>query len=79
MVARLIRTGINGPTRAASAWIGAGPTLDSRPGDEWRAFSFLAATVLRLADLYLSHRGHDVTIVDNLSRRKIDVELEVDR
>ena len=39
----------------------------------------MAATVLRLADqLYLSHRGHDVTIVDNLSRRKIDVELEVD-
>ena len=28
--------------------------------------------------LYLSHRGHDVTIVDNLSRRKIDVELEVE-
>ena len=28
--------------------------------------------------LYLSDRGHDVTIVDNLSRRKIDVELEVD-
>ncbi len=28
--------------------------------------------------LYLSRRGHDVTIVDNLSRRKIDVELEVD-
>ncbi|MEM6415971.1 MAG: NAD-dependent epimerase/dehydratase family protein [Pseudomonadota bacterium] len=28
--------------------------------------------------LYLSKRGHDVTIVDNLSRRKIDVELEVD-
>ncbi|HEX2147837.1 MAG TPA: NAD-dependent epimerase/dehydratase family protein [Pseudorhizobium sp.] len=28
--------------------------------------------------LYLSQRGHDVTIVDNLSRRKIDVELEVE-
>src|SRR5215207_4151954 len=28
--------------------------------------------------LYLSHRGHDVMIVDNLSRRKIDVELEVE-
>ncbi|MEY1557955.1 NAD-dependent epimerase/dehydratase family protein [Yoonia sp. R2331] len=28
--------------------------------------------------LYLSQRGHDVTIVDNLSRRNIDVELEVD-
>lgn len=28
--------------------------------------------------LYLSNRGIDVTIVDNLSRRKIDVELEVD-
>jgi UDP-sulfoquinovose synthase len=28
--------------------------------------------------LYLSDRGHDVTILDNLSRRKIDVELEVD-
>ena len=28
--------------------------------------------------LYLSRRGHDVTIVDNLSRRKIDVELEVE-
>jgi Nucleoside-diphosphate-sugar epimerases len=28
--------------------------------------------------LYLSARGHDVTIVDNQSRRKIDVELEVD-
>jgi len=28
--------------------------------------------------LYLSERGHDVTIVDNLSRRKIDVELEVE-
>jgi UDP-sulfoquinovose synthase len=27
--------------------------------------------------LYLSDRGHDVTIVDNLSRRKIDVDLEV--
>ena len=28
--------------------------------------------------LYLSDRGHDITVVDNLSRRKIDVELEVD-
>jgi UDP-sulfoquinovose synthase len=28
--------------------------------------------------LYLSDRGHDIIIVDNLSRRKIDVELEVD-
>ncbi|MEA2484112.1 MAG: UDP-sulfoquinovose synthase [Thermoleophilaceae bacterium] len=28
--------------------------------------------------LHLSALGHDVTIVDNLSRRKIDVELEVD-
>jgi UDP-sulfoquinovose synthase len=28
--------------------------------------------------LYLSNRGHDVIIVDNLSRRKIDIELEVD-
>jgi UDP-sulfoquinovose synthase len=28
--------------------------------------------------LHLSARGHDVTIVDNLSRRKIDIELEVD-
>lgn len=28
--------------------------------------------------LYLSSHGHDVTIVDNLSRRKIDVELEVE-
>jgi UDP-sulfoquinovose synthase len=28
--------------------------------------------------LYLSDRGHDVTIVDNLSRRKIDVDLEVE-
>jgi len=28
--------------------------------------------------LYLSQKGHDVTIVDNLSRRKIDVELEVE-
>ena len=27
--------------------------------------------------LYLSRRGHDISIVDNLSRRKIDVELEV--
>jgi UDP-sulfoquinovose synthase len=27
--------------------------------------------------LYLSKRGHDVVIVDDLSRRKIDVELEV--
>jgi UDP-sulfoquinovose synthase len=27
--------------------------------------------------LHLSARGHEVTIVDNLSRRKIDVELEV--
>jgi UDP-sulfoquinovose synthase len=27
--------------------------------------------------LYLSSRGHDVTILDNLSRRKIDIELEV--
>jgi UDP-sulfoquinovose synthase len=27
--------------------------------------------------LYLSDRGHDVTILDNLSRRNIDVELEV--
>lgn len=27
--------------------------------------------------LHLSARGHDITIVDNLSRRKIDVELEV--
>ena len=28
--------------------------------------------------LYLSDRGHEITIIDNLSRRKIDVELEVD-
>src|SRR5262245_22410855 len=28
--------------------------------------------------LYLSDRGHEVIIVDNLSRRKIDVELEVE-
>ena len=28
--------------------------------------------------LYLSDSGHDVTIVDNLSRRKIDIELEVE-
>jgi len=28
--------------------------------------------------LHLSQQGHDVTIVDNLSRRKIDAELEVD-
>src|SRR5579871_5539365 len=27
--------------------------------------------------LYLSSRGHEVTIPDNLSRRKIDVDLEV--
>src|ERR1035437_8294202 len=27
--------------------------------------------------LYLSDRGHDVTIVDNLNRRKIDIDLEV--
>ncbi len=27
--------------------------------------------------LHLSKRGHEVIIVDNLSRRKIDVELEV--
>ena len=28
--------------------------------------------------LYLSNRGHEVIIVDNLSRREIDLELEVD-
>ena len=28
--------------------------------------------------LHLSSEGHDVTIIDNLSRRNIDVELEVD-
>jgi UDP-sulfoquinovose synthase len=28
--------------------------------------------------LHLSHLGHDVAILDNLSRRKIDVDLEVD-
>lgn len=28
--------------------------------------------------LHLSNKGHDVIIVDNLSRRKIDVELEVE-
>jgi UDP-glucose 4-epimerase len=28
--------------------------------------------------LHLSARGHDVVIVDNLSRRNIDIELEVD-
>ena len=27
------------------------------------------------ASLYLSDRGHDVTIIDNLSRRAIDKEL----
>lgn len=27
--------------------------------------------------LYLSQRGYDVTIIDNLSRRKIDIELGV--
>ena len=29
------------------------------------------------ASLHLSKQGHDVVIVDNLSRRKIDVELGV--
>lgn len=28
--------------------------------------------------LYLSRQGHEITIVDNLSRRKIDIDLEVD-
>jgi UDP-sulfoquinovose synthase len=28
--------------------------------------------------LYLSDQGHDITILDNLSRRKIDIELEVE-
>src|SRR5246500_3413267 len=28
--------------------------------------------------LYLSDRGHDITILDNLSPRKIDIDLEVD-
>ena len=28
--------------------------------------------------LHLSNLGHDITIVDNLSRRKIDIELEVE-
>ncbi len=28
--------------------------------------------------LHLSNAGHDVVIVDNLSRRKIDIELEVE-
>ncbi len=28
--------------------------------------------------LYLSDRGHDVTVIDNLSRRKIDIDLEVE-
>ena len=28
--------------------------------------------------LYLSDRGHEVTILDNLSRRKIDIDLEVE-
>jgi UDP-sulfoquinovose synthase len=28
--------------------------------------------------LYLSDQGHEITILDNLSRRKIDVELEVE-
>jgi UDP-sulfoquinovose synthase len=28
--------------------------------------------------LYLSDHGHDITIADNLSRRKIDIELEVE-
>ncbi|MEZ5892049.1 MAG: NAD-dependent epimerase/dehydratase family protein [Parvularculaceae bacterium] len=28
--------------------------------------------------LHLSNKGHDVVIVDNLSRRKIDIELEVE-
>src|ERR1700755_3672237 len=30
------------------------------------------------SSLYLSDSGHDVTILDNLSRRKIDIELEVE-
>src|SRR5579863_123251 len=28
--------------------------------------------------LYLSDRGHEITVIDNLSRRKIDVEMEVE-
>ena len=28
--------------------------------------------------LYLSKQGHDIVVVDNLSRRKIDIDLEVD-
>jgi len=29
--------------------------------------------------LHLLGKGHDIVIVDNLSRRSIDIELEVDR
>ena len=28
--------------------------------------------------LHLSELGHDITIIDNLSRRKIDIELQVE-
>ena len=48
--------------------------------DTWRASSFSAATVFAAGRPACTSRsrGHDVIIVDNLSRRKIDVELEVE-
>src|SRR5713226_3560524 len=72
------------PPRAAP-----GPLRRQRPRafPRWRSVMGVGMRVMVLGgdgfcgwstSLYLSYRGHDVTIVDNLSRRKIDVELEVE-
>src|SRR5216684_2615016 len=72
------------PPRAAP-----GPLRRQRPRafPRWRSVMGVGMRVMVLGgdgfcgwptSLYLSDRGHDVTIVDNLSRRKIDVELEVE-
>src|SRR5690242_5022137 len=72
------------PSRAAP-----GPPGGSGRGlfTRWRTMMGVVMRVMVLGgdgfcgwptSLYLSDRGHEVTIIDNLSRRKIDVELEVE-
>src|SRR5216683_7935215 len=72
------------PPRAAP-----GPLRRQRPRafPRWRSVMGVGMRVMVLGgdgfcgwptSLYLSDKGHEVTILDNLSRRKIDVELEVE-
>src|SRR5215472_6487416 len=73
------------PSPPGGAW--SPPAAAAAGFPRWRSVMGVGMRVMVLGgdgfcgwptSLYLSDRGHEVTIVDNLSRRKIDVELEVE-